>query len=1431
MAGQSEQERLQRLREGGSDSTTPSFNNPEYVRFDSIHDSKDLGDWSSLKADLTGVIGAEAGTQTLFFKFRLSDPGPIRLQLTPTSKWTDRFLQLALLDADQRTIPLDANGFARLNDISNTEADEASIIRSPGEYTIVLSCSQWQTTPFSVSLGVNPKAALFCNLYGRGQLGRVGGGGASLRVAVSYLVTTLTGRGGLGGGGSVLFSGRRDRPLGQGPLIGRGRLTGTLTSKVAVSLLAAARLTGTASLGGSRVTTTGGGDRFWISRLTTAVELSTNPRIQIAMFPDGDSIHYFHYTPAGGTNTYYAFVRRNIKGEVLWSRISSETVASGSLPTAYSLFCLPNGETLFFGRTGGYYNNGGNIPKWHIGKLRQDGTLAYYKHFSVSHETFSNTFYIEQLERIVYHPGIDKYLITANTRSAGFDWANGLLFITFDPTNGTFDTVRLLLGLPEQWYFNYLNPGRDESCGLAVQPNGRVYAVGFHTGLIKYNFIVDMDANMTSISRAYQYTDGSTFFFTPYANSILDKDGNIQVLTHGINGWGSGLVTFDQDLQLTKLYTNASIDVIGGGSYSSNLQYEDDGSLHFFNRYNRRYVSLDVDGESAYREMTFSNGLGGGTTESEFYGALYTSQELRWGVMGWGGSNASLGHTTVAGGFEVDMPTSTITAAGVAYSAGLTSSVRAFRRQTAPLPNLLRYGLSPTLFTPTATTVDAAGLTLNSGVGTLSFTLETDGVQRGLTGVYPAPQIDPSPSAEPDPLGSAVVLHLPMSGMRDTNAFTDYSAYQHVMTGFDNAKLSATQARYPDLGANYESVSAYLDGTSDYIAGPTHEAFQFRRNDLTIETLIYITQTSSGCIFDNSPAGSPGARTNSMAWYFNTSRKLLLYMNGAARMTTALDVPLNAWTHIALVRRQGIWRILIGGVPDQTGLRYEQDLTAGGCLIGRYCDTTANMLPAYLQDFRITQAARYTRRFTPRTTPIQYTPLTPPPVITPPVEPAEVGGSIDDIHYGALELFIRGEGTGTSFVDSSSAARSVVPWGNATQVVAAGKWGGAAARFDGDNDYLTVPTGPALGSGNYDVSLWCTMTSSGSGEDAPQVLLDARTAEPSNQFCLRINRTSTGKQLTLYVNGIARIVGSPMVLNTRYHIQVSRVSGVTRLFMNGTQVGNAWTDATNFTATAWTIARGALQVDGNWWHFYGDLNDIRILVGKGLNTSNFTPPVSRYGQGVALPGDLGPVFWYDFADAATVITANGEASTVADKGSRGWALTRSTTGPLYGPGINGLNCSDWGNTTHSNYLRNTNGTSTSLTDIFMVIDGNFGATFPAFNGFVGHVSNSAPSLTGGSGGTGMWADGVANQAFINGSATNVYTSVLPAINSPCIVRFKNSSGTGSVTTSGFQIGMDRSNSNRGFRGLIGEVIVLPSVASDAKAAALVLHLKQKWGIA
>lgn len=139
---------------GGSDPTYPSFLRSYYVKHNSVSKSRDLGAVESLIADVSGSIGSQAGTNTLFFKFELVSPADVRIQIRPSGSSTDRFLAFSLLDSSRNPIQLDAEGFGFVNDIHNTDADE-SIQKLPvGTYYVSLTSSQWQSIPYAIRISV-----------------------------------------------------------------------------------------------------------------------------------------------------------------------------------------------------------------------------------------------------------------------------------------------------------------------------------------------------------------------------------------------------------------------------------------------------------------------------------------------------------------------------------------------------------------------------------------------------------------------------------------------------------------------------------------------------------------------------------------------------------------------------------------------------------------------------------------------------------------------------------------------------------------------------------------------------------------------------------------------------------------------------------------------------------------------------------------------------------------------------------------------------------------------------------------------------------------------------------------------------------------------------------------------------------------------------
>jgi len=209
-----------------------------------------------------------------------------------------------------------------------------------------------------------------------------------------------------------------------------------------------------------------------------------------------------------------------------------------------------------------------------------------------------------------------------------------------------------------------------------------------------------------------------------------------------------------------------------------------------------------------------------------------------------------------------------------------------------------------------------------------------------------------------------------------------------------------------------------------------------------------------------------------------------------------------------------------------------------------------------------------------------------------------------------------------------------------------------------------------------------------------------------------------------------------------------------------------------------------------------------------------------------LLADLSPVLWYDFADAATVTVESSQITTVVDKGSAARDLAKSTTGPSYVDGINGLKCVDWGSSPHANFLRNTSSTAFTLAEVYIVQDAAFGGNAPNFNGLVGSALNETIRFS--ASGSATSISGFTS-VFMGTSTTasNPSTSLL---DSPSLIRLRLSFPTS--ITAGFILGNETTNFglNRGWYGLVGEVIGFGDFLSDASRGALIGLLSSKWDL-
>ena len=178
----------------------------------------------------------------------------------------------------------------------------------------------------------------------------------------------------------------------------------------------------------------------------------------------------------------------------------------------------------------------------------------------------------------------------------------------------------------------------------------------------------------------------------------------------------------------------------------------------------------------------------------------------------------------------------------------------------------------------------------------------------------------------------------------------------------------------------------------------------------------------------------------------------------------------------------------------------------------------------------------------------------------------------------------------------------------------------SAVYFDGNGDYIDfVKTdGYSFESGvDFTVEGWWYMNSiagrphfigMGTGVDGT----------PAHYSDWNMYYNSSNNLTFYYYNGstaIARQFAWTPVINTWYHIAVSRSGTDLKAFINGTQIGSTITDSTNFSGAAGTrpLRLGRWQYGGGTnGYLNGYAQDVRITKGLARYTANFTPPTTEF---------------------------------------------------------------------------------------------------------------------------------------------------------------------------------------------------------------------------
>ena len=140
-----------------------------------------------------------------------------------------------------------------------------------------------------------------------------------------------------------------------------------------------------------------------------------------------------------------------------------------------------------------------------------------------------------------------------------------------------------------------------------------------------------------------------------------------------------------------------------------------------------------------------------------------------------------------------------------------------------------------------------------------------------------------------------------------STSFEDSSTSSHTISSHWWANQTTTQKKFG-------SKSAYLDGNDNYLSIPDSEDFNFWNADFTIDLWVYPLASV------NEPIMVHGDDTGLNRWYIRmwSPDKFHFWDFNDVSLLSTSTVPLNTWTHFAVVRSGNDWSLFINWIKETT---------------------------------------------------------------------------------------------------------------------------------------------------------------------------------------------------------------------------------------------------------------------------------------------------------------------------------------------------------------------------------------------------------------------------------------------------------------------------------------------------------------------------------
>lgn len=238
--------------------------------------------------------------------------------------------------------------------------------------------------------------------------------------------------------------------------------------------------------------------------------------------------------------------------------------------------------------------------------------------------------------------------------------------------------------------------------------------------------------------------------------------------------------------------------------------------------------------------------------------------------------------------------------------------------------------------------------------------------QTGLAQTVSA-SLAPGAATADDSFISSVSMLLHFDGSNNSTTFTDSSSTPLTPIVFGQTKISTTQSKYG-------GASGYFDGNGDYLRYTYNNDFDLLGGSFTVECWVYPEQFKDGMRIAAAGGGSAFFNsTNGIHWRmtFTTDGALRLEVrnsSGNGTVTSTATASVNTWTHVAVCVSGSTGYVAVNGTVASGSLGTIQRPSTDPVLnIATQNDgasgTSTTAFQGYIDEFRITKAARYTANY------------------------------------------------------------------------------------------------------------------------------------------------------------------------------------------------------------------------------------------------------------------------------------------------------------------------------------------------------------------------------------------------------------------------------------------------------------------------------------